>query len=104
MVKLKSSQCWFKEYFDDYWVVCVQVEGYCLWVSFKLLEIYEKDKLFWFGMMVFDLGVVLGGWFQVVGCLVGLWGIVVVSDIFVMDVIFDVIFVQGDFWEQVVYE
>lgn len=81
----------------------VQCDGYCLCVSYKLLEIQEKDCILCLGMIVVDLGVVLGGWLQVISWVIGDCGWLIVLDIFEMDSIFDVIFIQGDFIEDVVF-
>jgi len=68
-----------------------------------LLEIQKKDKLFKPGMTVIDLGAAPGGWSQVAQQLVGPRGRVIASDILAMDALADVVFVQGDFTDEAVF-
>ncbi|WP_281645927.1 23S rRNA (uridine(2552)-2'-O)-methyltransferase RlmE [Parendozoicomonas sp. Alg238-R29] len=102
MARSKSSAGWLKEHFDDQYVQQSQQDGYRSRASYKLREIAEKDKLFRPGMTVVDLGAAPGGWTQVAGEMIGGDGRVVASDILPMDPIADVVFVQGDFTEDVV--
>ena len=55
-------------------------------------------------MTVVDLGSAPGGWSQVAAQLVGHNGRVIASDIFTMDPIAGVDFIQGDFTEQLVFD
>lgn len=98
----KSSQCWFKEYFFDFFVKKVQVEGMCLCVVYKFEELLECDWLLKFYMVVVDFGVVLGGWFQQVWRQIGDIGCVLVLDILDMLLLVGVEFFYGDFREEVV--
>jgi len=88
----------------DSYVQQAQKEGYRSRAAFKLLEIQEKDKLFKPGMRVVDLGAAPGGWVQVVSRLIGEDGTLVAMDILPMDPFEDVVFIQGDFREQEVYD
>ncbi len=104
MARSKSSAGWLKEHFDDQYVKQSQIDGYRSRASYKLLEIQKKDKLFKTGMTVIDLGAAPGGWSQVAQELVGEKGKVIASDILPMDVLTDVVFVQGDFTDEAVFE
>lgn len=104
MARSKSSAGWLKEHFDDQYVKQSQIDGYRSRASYKLLEIQKKDKLFKPGMTVIDLGAAPGGWSQVAQELVGEKGKVIASDILPMDVLTDVVFVQGDFTDEAVFD
>ncbi len=104
MARSKSSAGWLKEHFDDQYVKQSQIDGYRSRASYKLLEIQKKDKLFKHGMTVIDLGAAPGGWSQVAQELVGEKGKVIASDILPMDVLTDVVFVQGDFTDEKVFD
>lgn len=103
MARSKSSARWLKEHFDDPYVKQSQADGYRSRASYKLLEIQKKDKLFKPGMTVIDLGAAPGGWSQVAQELVGPKGRVIASDILPMDALPDVVFVQGDFTDEAVF-
>jgi 23S rRNA (uridine2552-2'-O)-methyltransferase len=103
MARSKSSARWLKEHFDDPYVKQSQQDGYRSRASYKLLEIQQKDKLFKPGMTVIDLGAAPGGWSQVAQELVGPKGRVIASDILPMDVLPDVVFVQGDFTDELIF-
>ena len=104
MARSKSSAGWLKEHFDDPYVKQSQMDGYRSRASYKLLEIQKKDKLFKHGMTVIDLGAAPGGWSQVAQELVGQHGKVIASDILPMDALPDVVFVQGDFTDEQVFD
>lgn len=104
MARSKSSAGWLKEHFDDPYVKQSQADGYRSRASYKLLEIQKKDKLFKQGMTVIDLGAAPGGWSQVAQDLVGEKGRVIASDILPMDALTDVVFVQGDFTDEKVFD
>lgn len=104
MARSKSSAGWLKEHFDDPYVKQSQADGYRSRASYKLLEIQKKDKLFKQGMTVIDLGAAPGGWSQVAQDLVGEKGKVIASDILPMDALTDVVFVQGDFTDEKVFD
>ncbi|MFT6029100.1 MAG: 23S rRNA (uridine2552-2'-O)-methyltransferase [Oleiphilaceae bacterium] len=104
MARSKSSAGWLKEHFDDHYVKQSQIDGYRSRASYKLLEIQKKDKLFRPGMAVIDLGAAPGGWSQVAQELVGEKGKVIASDILPIDALSDVVFVQGDFTDEKVFD
>lgn len=89
---------------SDVYVQQAQKDGYRSRAAYKLLEIQEKDRLFRPGMRVVDLGAAPGGWVQVVSRLIGDSGTLVAMDILPMDPFEDVVFIQGDFREQAVYD
>jgi len=100
----KSSGKWLQEHFDDPYVKQAQKDGYRSRASYKLLELQEKDRLIKPGMTVVDLGAAPGGWSQVAVNLVGHKGRVIASDILAMDGIAGVVFIEGDFTEQEVFD
>ncbi|MDH5300451.1 MAG: 23S rRNA (uridine(2552)-2'-O)-methyltransferase RlmE [Gammaproteobacteria bacterium] len=103
MAKKKNSN-WMQRHVSDVYVQQAQKDGYRSRAAYKLLEIQEKDRLFRPGMRVVDLGAAPGGWVQVVSRLIGDSGTLVAMDILPMDPFEDVVFIQGDFREQAVYD
>lgn len=104
MARSKSSNRWLEEHVNDPYVKKAQVDGYRSRASYKLLELIDKDKLVRPGMLVLDLGSTPGGWSQVVAPLVGRQGTTIASDILPMAPIADVLFIEGDFTEQEVFD
>tara|TARA_R110002167_G_scaffold89012_10_gene240152 strand:+ start:31166 stop:31786 length:621 start_codon:yes stop_codon:yes gene_type:complete len=104
MARSKSSNRWLEEHVNDPYVKKAQVDGYRSRASYKLLELIDKDRLIRPGMTVLDLGSTPGGWSQVVAPLLGKQGKTIASDILPMDPIADVIFIEGDFTEQEVFD
>ena len=102
--KRSSSKAWLREHREDAFVQQAQKDGYRSRACYKLLELQEKDRLIKPGMTVVDLGSAPGGWSQVAAELVGHRGRVIASDILPMDSIADVVFFQGDFTENAVFE
>lgn len=100
----KSSQKWLQEHNRDHYVKQAQQDGYRSRASYKLLEINQKDRLLYPGLVVVDLGAAPGGWSQVAAKLVGPKGKVIASDILNMDSIVDVNFILGDFTDSVVLQ
>ena len=100
----KSSGRWLQEHFQDPYVKASQKDGYRSRASYKLLEINNKDKLIKPGMRIVDLGAAPGGWSQVAAACVGGKGLVIASDILIMDALADVTFIQGDFTEDAVFD
>ncbi|MGY8816535.1 MAG: 23S rRNA (uridine(2552)-2'-O)-methyltransferase RlmE, partial [Pseudomonadales bacterium] len=88
----------------DHYVKQAQQDGYRSRASYKLLEINQKDRLLYPGLVVVDLGAAPGGWSQVAAKLVGPKGKVIASDILDMDSIVDVNFILGDFTDPVVLQ
>lgn len=104
MARSKSSNRWLEEHVNDPYVKKAQVDGYRSRASYKLLELIDKDRLLRPGMTVLDLGSTPGGWSQVVASLLGKQGRTIASDILPMDPIADVVFIEGDFTEQTVFD
>ena len=104
MAKSKSSSRWLQEHEKDQYVQRARKDGYRSRASYKLLELDDKSGLFKRGQTVVDLGAAPGGWSQVAAARVGDSGTVIASDILPMDTIADVLFVQGDFTEQPVFD
>lgn len=104
MARSKSSSRWLQRHVGDSYVRQAQQSGYRSRAAFKLLEINERDRLLRPGMSVVDLGAAPGGWSQVAAAAVGDKGRVVALDILPMDSLPDVVFIQGDFREEAVFE
>ena len=92
------------EHLSDEFVKRAQKEGYRSRAVYKLLEIIERNKIIQKGDIVLDLGAAPGGWSQVAAKFVGNKGKVIASDILPIEEINDVIFLQGDFTEQSIYD
>ena len=67
-------------------------------------RIIEKNNVIHNGDIVLDLGAAPGGWSQVAAKFVGEKGKVIASDILPIEEINGVIFLQGDFTEESIYE
>jgi|TARA_B100001142_G_C14265599_1_gene628810 23S rRNA (uridine2552-2'-O)-methyltransferase len=104
VAKKGSSRRWMHEHLSDEFVKRAQKEGYRSRAVYKLLEIIEKNKIIQKGDIVLDLGAAPGGWSQVAAKFVGNKGKVIASDILPIEEINDVIFLQGDFTEQSIYD
>jgi len=104
LARSKSSDRWLREHHGDPYVQKSREDGYRSRASYKLLEIHDKDGLFRRGQTVVDLGSAPGGWSQVAAEKVGDQGLVVASDILLMDPVPGVSFIQGDFTEQEVLD
>ena len=92
------------EHLSDEFVKKAQKEGYRSRAVYKLLEIIEKNNVIHNGDIVLDLGAAPGGWSQVAAKFVGEKGKVIASDILPIEEINGVIFLQGDFTEESIYE
>ena len=104
MAKKGSSRRWMHEHLGDEFVKKAQKEGYRSRAVYKLLEIIEKNNVIHNGDIVLDLGAAPGGWSQVAAKFVGEKGKVIASDILPIEEINGVIFLQGDFTEESIYE
>jgi len=102
--KTKSSRRWLERQHSDFYVKQAREAGFRSRSAYKLLEIQEKDKVFFKGMRVVDLGAAPGGWSQVAAKCVGQTGKVLAMDILAMDPINGVDIVQGDFQKMEVLE
>jgi len=104
MKKHQSKQQWLDEHVNDEYVKKAQKEGFRSRAAYKLLEINERDHILSPGMRVVDLGAAPGGWLQVAAKIVGKKGQVIGLDLLEIEPINDVVFLQGDFREDEVYE
>ena len=104
MAKKGSSRRWMHEHLSDEFVKKAQKEGYRSRAVYKLLEIIEKNNVIHNGDIVLDLGAAPRGWSQVAAKFVGEKGKVIASDILPIEEINGVIFLQGDFTEESIYE
>lgn len=102
MKRTKTSKAWMMEHVTDPYVQRAKHEGYRSRASYKLLEIIERDHLLKPGMRVVDLGSTPGGWSQVVAQKLAGQGKVIALDLLEMVPLAGVIFIQGDFREDVV--
>lgn len=91
-----------REHVNDPWVKRAQAEGWRSRAAFKLIQIDDKDKLLRPGLTVVDLGATPGGWSQVAAKRVGASGQVIALDLLPLEPLRGVIFIQGDFREDVV--
>ncbi|SEP04186.1 RlmE family RNA methyltransferase [Nitrosovibrio sp. Nv6] len=99
MKRSKTSKTWMKEHVNDFFVKQAKKEGYRSRAAYKLIEIAERDHLFWQGMTVVDLGAAPGGWSQVAAEKLGGKGRVIALDLLEMKALPGVTFIQGDFTE-----
>jgi 23S rRNA (uridine2552-2'-O)-methyltransferase len=104
MKKHQSKQQWLDEHVNDEYVKKAQKDGYRSRAAYKLLEINERDHILSSGMKVVDLGAAPGGWLQVAVKIVGKKGQVIGLDLLEIEPVHDVVFLQGDFREDDIYE
>ena len=104
MKKHQSKQQWLDEHVNDEYVKKAQKDGYRSRAAYKLLEINERDHILSSGMKVVDLGAAPGGWLQVAAKIVGKKGRVIGLDLLEIEPVNDVVFLQGDFREDDIYE
>ena len=99
-----SSKRWLNAQLRDPYVKQARKSQYRSRAVYKLLEIDEKDKLFYQGQTVVDLGASPGGWSQYVIGRIGTQGKLISVDILPMEKLDNVLFIKGDFTETTVYE
>jgi 23S rRNA (uridine2552-2'-O)-methyltransferase len=99
-----SSTRWLQRQKKDPFVKQAQQSDYRSRAVYKLEEIDKKDHLFRKGQTVIDLGAAPGSWSQYVARQTGLQGKVIAIDILPVEEIDNVLFIKGDFTEQVIYE
>jgi len=102
--KHQSKQQWLDEHVNDEYVKKAQKDGFRSRAAYKLLEINERDQILSPGMKVVDLGAAPGGWLQVATKIVGKKGLVIGLDLLNIEPVNDVVFLQGDFRENDIYE
>jgi 23S rRNA (uridine2552-2'-O)-methyltransferase len=104
MPKRPGSTRWLQRQEKDTFVKQVQQSHYRSRAVYKLKEIDQNDRLFSKGQSVIDLGSAPGSWSQYASEQLGQHGKVVAIDILPMEPIDNVLFIQGDFAEQAIYE
>lgn len=92
------------EHFSDEYVLRAKEDGLRGRAAYKLQELDKKHRLLKPGMLVVDLGAAPGSWSQVAANKVGSKGKVIASDILEMEPIDGVLFLQGDFREEPVFD
>lgn len=92
----KSSKIWLRRNFKDKFVIEAKKKNLRSRSWFKLDEIQKKEKIFYPGLKVLDLGSSPGGWSKyAINCL-GKKGLVIACDILPMKNIKNVEFIQGN--------
>ena len=99
MSRRSKTKGWLQQHTSDPYVREATKSGYRSRAAYKLLEIDEKQPLFFPGASVVDLGASPGGWSQVARDKVGTGGYVLAVDLLPMEPIAGVDFIQGDFRE-----
>jgi len=94
-----SSSRWLNRQSNDIYTKQAKQQGYRSRAVYKLKEIQEKDKIFYKGATVIDLGAAPGGWSQLAVEYVGSAGKVVAVDLLPMEPIAGVQIIEGDFTE-----
>ncbi len=103
--KLRSNRAWIERHINDPFVKKSRAEGFRARSAYKLLELNEKEHLFYPGVTVVDLGSAPGSWTQVArGQMLDAKGAfsgrLIAMDILPMEPIDGATFIQGDFREQ----
>ncbi len=104
MGKSFSNKRWLQRQQNDPYVKQAQRSHYRSRAVYKLVEIDQKDKLFFTGQTVIDLGAAPGSWSQYASEQAGAQGRVIAVDILAMDPIDKVLFIKGDFTEQATFD
>lgn len=104
MVKSSSNKHWLQRQRKDQFVKQAHRSHYRSRAVYKLKEIDQKDQLFSKGQTVIDLGAAPGSWSQYASERIEQQGKVIAVDILPMEPIDNVLFIQGDFTEQAIYE
>jgi 23S rRNA (uridine2552-2'-O)-methyltransferase len=92
-----SSNIWLARQNNDPYTKLAKQQGYRSRAVYKLLEIQQKDKIFYKGAKVLDLGAAPGGWSQLAVEYVGELGKVIALDLLPIEPISGVDIIQGDF-------
>lgn len=92
----KSSKIWLKRNFKDKLVIEARKKKLRSRSWFKLYEIQKKEKIFYSGMKVLDLGSSPGGWSKYAVSCLGEKGFVIACDILPMKNIKNVEFMKGN--------
>jgi len=100
MAQGKKRRAWLQKHLHDPYVKQAQIDGFRSRAVYKLSEIDERDRLFYGGQTVIDLGAAPGGWTQYAVKKVGPSGTVIAVDILPIDPIAGATIIEGDFTEQ----
>ncbi len=104
MSRTKSSSHWLQEHHSDHFVQQSKKDGYRSRAVYKLIELDEKDGLFYPGQFIIDLGAAPGGWTEYASQFCQEKGKLIAVDLLPMDAIAGVSFIQGDFTEQRIFD
>src|SRR5690606_23665227 len=99
-----TSKAWMNEHLNDEFVKRAQRECLLACSSYKLITMYDKDRLIKPGMIIVDLGATPGSWSQVARQRLQGKGRVIALDLLEMQPIKGVDFIQGDFREDAVLQ
>lgn len=103
MYRSKSSNRWLREHFADPFVKNAQAKGYRSRAVYKLKEIDIKHNILKPGMTVVELGAAPGSWTQYIVEKLNYTGTIIALDKAFMQNIRGVIFIQGDFQEEITF-
>ena len=95
-----SSTRWLHRQNNDIYTKQAKQQGYRSRAVYKLKEIQEKDKIFYKGATVIDLGAAPGGWSQLAVEYVGGAGKVIALDLLPIEPIDGVDIILGDFTQE----
>ncbi|WP_041069159.1 23S rRNA (uridine(2552)-2'-O)-methyltransferase RlmE [Candidatus Ishikawella capsulata] len=94
--RYNSSKSWLRKHFSDKYVKQAHEKKLRSRAYFKLEEIQKKEKIFYPGMDVLDLGSSPGSWSQYAAKCIQPHGYVIACDILPMKPMINVKFFQGD--------
>jgi 23S rRNA (uridine2552-2'-O)-methyltransferase len=103
MAQTKSSKRWLQRHVKDPYVRKARSEGYRSRAAYKLIEVNTRDRLFFPGAKVVDLGAAPGGWSQVAAQKSAPGGIVIAVDLLEIAPMSGVTILRGDCREQVIH-
>ena len=102
MTKNKSSKQWLKSQNKDLYVKKARKLDFRSRAIYKLQEIDEKDQLIKPNYCVVDLGSSPGSWSQYLSCIIDSSGRIIAIDILPMNPIEQVLFISGDFTDEII--
>ncbi len=95
--KNKSDKAWLRTHVTNHYVQMAQKDGYRSRAAYKLMELDELDNLLSAGQIVVDLGCAPGSWSQVALQKVGDAGKVIGVDLLLIEPLYRLEFIHGDF-------
>ena len=102
MKKNKISKNWINKQKRDIYVRQSKVDGYRSRAVYKLIEINQKFKILKNGISLIDLGSAPGSWSQYLSGIINSSGRIVAIDILPMNPIEQVLFISGDFTDEII--